>query len=166
MATNCPNPACGEVVTGRYCESCGYNTETGQAPATGTVTLTLSADREHWERVVGSGEPEFPEAVPALTFELTGDQAILGRIRAGVQIDVDLPLTGAAADPAVSHYHCRFTRHDDGSWTVQDADSSNGTWVNDADRPLTGAVHRLADGDRIRIGAWTCLTVHLVPPAA
>lgn len=164
--TSCP--ACGELAGGRFCESCGYDLVSGRAPvpAPATVTLTLSADRGHWDRMVGSGEPVFPAAVPALTFQLTGDRATLGRIRTGARADVDLALTGAAADPAVSHHQCEFERGPDGlGWVVRDSGSANGTWINDADQPLAaGQIHPLADGDRIRIGAWTCLTVHVTTP--
>ena len=173
-----PCPSCGEPLRGRFCESCGYDPETGQAAApatpgaeagagTGagaagpTVILDVDADRALWDRMVGSGEPAFPATLPVLRFELTGDRATLGRIKSGAPVDVDLPLTGAAADPAVSHNHCVFERQGDG-WTVRDAGSANGTWINDAATPLPpGQTHTLADGDRILVGAWTRLTVHI-----
>jgi hypothetical protein len=161
-------PGCRDTVVGRFCESCGYDIESGQAPKPAAVTLTLSADRGHWNRMVGSGEPAFPPAVPTIAFELTGDRATLGRVTTGAAPDVDLPLSGPAADPAVSHHQCEFERQADrGSWTVQDSASSNGTWINDADEPLpAGQTHTLTEGDRIFVGAWTCLTVHLPPPTA
>jgi len=159
-----PCPGCGEPVTGRFCESCGYDVESGTPPAPVAVTLHLSADRSHWERMVGEGEPAFPSVVPTLSFELTGDRAVLGRVRPGATPEVDLPLTGAAADPAVSQRQCVFERDAEG-WVVYDAGSSNGTWINDADRPLGDRErHRLRDGDRIYMGAWTCLTVRAAAP--
>jgi hypothetical protein len=157
-------PSCGDNVEGRFCESCGYDVETGTAARPETVTLTLSADRDHWDRMVGSGEPAFPSVPPTLTLEVAGDTATLGRVREGGPHDVELSLTGAAADPAVSHHQCVFER-DGATWVVRDAGSSNGTWINDAAEPLAaGASHRLADGDRILIGAWTCLTVRVSRP--
>lgn len=163
-ATECPG--CGEPVTGRFCESCGYDVESGTPAAPPPVTLVLSTDRAHWERMVGEGEPAFPTVGPTLNLELTGDRAVLGRIRTGQVVDVDLALTGSAADPAVSHNQCVFERDGD-VWTVNDAGSSNGTWINDATAPLApGATHRLSDGDRILIGAWTCLTVKIDRPSA
>jgi hypothetical protein len=145
---------------GRFCESCGYDPETGQAAAAATVTLDLDADRAHWDRMVGSGAPPFPAALPGVRFELTGDQATLGRVQAGV--DVDLPIAGAAADPAISHHHCVFERQG-AHWIVRDTGSANGTWINDATKPLTrDQTHTLADGDRILLGAWTRLTVRLI----
>ena len=95
---------------GRFCESCGYDVEKGAPGGPAAVSLVLGADRAHWERMVGSGEPAFPAAVPTLSFELTGDRAVLGRVRTGAPVDVDLALTGSAADPAVSHHQCEFER--------------------------------------------------------
>ena len=64
------------------------------------VTLVLSADKAHWDRMVGSGEPAFPDrgARPCRSSS-TGDRAMLGRVRTGQPVDVDLPLTGSAGDP-------------------------------------------------------------------
>ena len=159
-------PGCGEPVVARFCESCGYDVESGTPAGPAPVTLVLGADRAHWDRMVGSGEPAFPAASPTLSFELTGDRAALGRVRSGASAeDVDLALTGSAADPAISHHQCVFER-DGASWTVRDAGSANGTWVNDADEPLAeGVAHTLAPGDRILMGAWTCLTVRMGDPA-
>lgn len=156
-ATACPG--CGEPVSGRFCESCGYDVESGTPAGPPPVTLVLGADRAHWERMVGEGEPAFPTVAPTLTFELTGDRVTLGRVRSGAAADVDIALAGAAADPAVSQHQCVFERSGDG-WTVRDDGSANGTWVNDAGEPLAaGEAHALADGDRLLMGAWTCLTV-------
>ena len=154
-------PGCGAPVEGRFCEVCGYDVESGTPAAAASVTLQLGADRGHWDRMVGSGEPAFPAVAPTLSLELTGDRAMLGRVRAGAPVDVDLSLTGATADPAVSHHQCEFVR-DGAAWTVRDAGSANGTWINDAAEPLAdGESHRLAAGDRILVGAWTCLTVQV-----
>ncbi len=156
-----PCPGCGEPVgAARFCESCGYDLESGTPAGPAPVTLVLGADRAHWDRMVGSGEPAFPGASPTLSLELTGDRAMLGRVRAGADpAGVDLVLTGSAADPAISHHQCIFER-DGATWTVRDAGSANGTWINDATDPLAdGAAHPLAPGDRILMGAWTSLTV-------
>ena len=161
-----PCPGCGEPVLGRFCEECGYDVESGTPGAAATVSLVLGAERTHWDRMVGSGEPAFPTEAPTLTFVLDGEAATLGRIRSGAPVDVDLALTGATADPAVSHNQCEF-RRDGGAWTVRDLDSANGTWVNDATTPLaSGVTHTLADGDRLFVGAWTSLTVRIGTPAA
>ena len=156
-------PGCGADVQGQFCESCGYDVVAGVPASSGTVTLALGADRSHWERMVGSGEPAFPDVAPTMTFELTGDRATLGRVRPGRTSDVDLQLTGPGADPAVSQHQCEFVRDDaTGAWSVRDTDSANGTWINDGDEPLAqGQAHVLAAGDRIFVGAWTRLTVNI-----
>ena len=63
----------------------------------------------------------------------------------------------------MSPHQCEFTRDPDtGAWSVRDTGSANGTWINDADEPLAdGQAHVLAAGDRIFLGAWTCLTVNV-----
>ena len=158
-------PGCGEPVTARFCESCGYDVESGTPAGPAPVTLVLGTDRAHWDRMVGSGEPAFPAVAPTLSFELSGDRAVLGRVRSGAPAgDVDLALTGTAADPAISQHQCVFER-DGATWTVRDAGSANGTWINDAAEPLAeGATHTLAPGDRILMGAWTSLTVRTGAP--
>ena len=49
----------------------------------------------------------------------------------------------------VSRRHSVIARADDGSWTVADAGSSNGTFVNDR---LVATPTPIAPGDRIRLG--------------
>jgi predicted component of type VI protein secretion system len=46
----------------------------------------------------------------------------------------------------------------DGSWTILDPGSENGTLVNG--REITAGVRLpLRDGDRIHLGAWTLITI-------
>ena len=48
----------------------------------------------------------------------------------------------------VSRNHAVLTRYDDGSWTITDADSQNGTWVNNQRVDICP----LLPGDQIRVG--------------
>ena len=48
----------------------------------------------------------------------------------------------------VSRNHAVLTRYDDGSWTITDIDSQNGTWVNEE----KVSICPLAAGDTIRVG--------------
>ena len=50
--------------------------------------------------------------------------------------------------PTVSRNHAVLTRYDDGSWTLTDASSKTGTWVN-GDRVDICALH---EGDTVSIG--------------
>ena len=57
-------------------------------------------------------------------------------------------------DPALSRRQCVFTRSQ-GAWTLNDLNSSNGTFVNG----LQITSHRLTDGDRISVGQSVLLFV-------
>ena len=61
--------------------------------------------------------------------------------------------------PTISRNHAVLTRYDDGSWTVTDADSKSGTWVNG--EPVQ--IHALQDGDVINIGG---VNMTLIPITA
>ena len=73
-------PGCGEPVVGRFCESCGYDVEKGRrrprrrsASSSAPTVRTGSA----WS---ATASPPFPAAVPTLSFELSGDRLVLGRV--------------------------------------------------------------------------------------
>ena len=51
-----------------------------------------------------------------------------------------------------------IARRGDGSYTIEDVGSTNGTEVNGRALPSHDPV-TLADGDRIQLGAWTTMTV-------
>lgn len=60
----------------------------------------------------------------------------------------------------MSHLHALLLAQADGSWSIVDLDSANGTLVNDEPNPLRPNMPRpLADGDRVYIGAWTRITL-------
>ena len=74
---------------------------------------------------------------------------LLGR---GAGVDLDL-----TADPAVSRHHARLVRHSDGSLSVVDAGSSNGTYLNGV---RVRTPRPVASGDIIEIGS-TKLLIHI-----
>ncbi len=87
----------------------------------------------------------------------------------GTQIEVDEDLligreasaAGKLADDVeISRQHARITRGADGEFVIEDLGSTNGTFVNGE---RIDAPHRLADGDRLEVGATT-LTVVLPRP--
>src|SRR5437588_7237353 len=63
-------------------------------------------------------------------------------------------------DPELSRQHARVTRAADGSLTIEDLGSTNGTYVNDEQ---ISAPRSLRPGDRLWIGATT-LEVRATPP--
>jgi EmrB/QacA subfamily drug resistance transporter len=84
---------------------------------------------------------------------LVPSDVMLGR--AAVSIEARL-----ADDPELSRQHARVTRAEDGSLTIEDLGSTNGTYVNDEQ---IKAPRSLRPGDLLWIGATT-LEVRATPP--
>lgn len=83
----------------------------------------------------------------------------IGRRSATRNLEPEIDLAGPPTDPGISRLHAVLIAAADGTWSVLDPGSANGTLVND--RALaTGDLVTLADGDRINLGAWTAITVH------
>jgi FHA domain len=173
-AARCPLCQIPRVGDDRFCEGCGYD-YTAPTPAAGAATTVLgaggdplstamweaiaTADREYYERVAPEGVP-FPIHCPARTYLLRGDQIRVGRASNSRGIQPEIDLTGAPEDSAVSHLHCILIEQPDGSYSLVDPGSTNGTTVNDDPTPLMANIAvALADGDRIHVGAWTTITV-------
>ena len=167
-APPCPN--CGTPRTGalRFCEDCGFDHSTGKVPvlhnAPPTVptvrswSATIAADRSYFEDNAIEGA-EFPAAAIARTVILPPPQIRIGRKSnsKGTHPEIDL----ADEDPGVSHSHALLTLSVDNVWLLSDLGSTNGTYLNDEQYPLTaGETRSLKDGDRVHVGAWTTITLH------
>jgi FHA domain len=102
----------------------------------------------------------FPAFCPQRRFVLTGPQVLIGRRSRSRGIEPGIDLTGPPEDSGVSHSHALLVAGPDGSWSVVDLDSANGTYLNDATDPLPpNQPTALASGDQVHLGAWTTLTV-------
>jgi len=88
----------------------------------------------------------------------TGTEVRVGRRSVSRGIDPEIDLTGPPADPGVSRLHALLVAGPDGTWSVVDPGSENGTLLNGNTIPANQAV-ALHDGDRIHLGAWTALTI-------
>ena len=126
-------------------------------------SAVVSADRAYYDAVQALGGPDagdiaFPAYVPQRRFRLTGEEVRIGRHSASSGIDPEIDLSFPPADPGVSRLHAVLLRSPDGSYSVVDPGSANGTAVNGTEIPQGEAVP-LADGDRIHLGAWTELLV-------
>ena len=55
--------------------------------------------------------------------------------------------------------HAVLTPAPDGTWSILDPGSANGTLVNGREIAI-GETVTLHEGDRINLGAWTVITVH------
>jgi hypothetical protein len=156
-----PCPACGARRSGddRYCEGCGHDF---LAPprATSSWEAVASADRAQFERFASDGL-SFPADYLERRFTLEGPEVRIGRSRGQAgEPAAEIDLAGGLEDPGVSRLHAVLERQEGGTYALRDLGSTNGTTVNDnPDRVGTDAAVPLADGDRIRVGAWTTITV-------
>ncbi len=96
----------------------------------------------------------YPTPEGSQTIKLDADKMSFGR---GSEADVRF------ADDGLSRLHAAIYRDGSRVWIV-DQGSTNGTFVNDVQTAASGTP--LKDGDRIRIGNHTVLTVHFLEAAA
>jgi hypothetical protein len=138
------------------------------APAAATPggsdwTAVVTADRAYYDSVQAAGGPDvggiaFPVYCPQRRFRLSGTEVRVGRRSAHSGIEPEIDLTGPPADPGVSRLHAVLLKAADGSWSVVDPGSANGTLVNGTEIAPDKLVP-LRDGDRIHLGAWTELRI-------
>jgi pSer/pThr/pTyr-binding forkhead associated (FHA) protein len=127
----------------------------------------VSADRAYYNTVMAIGGPDagsivFPAFCPERFFPLHGNQITIGRRSSSRGINPDIDLTGPPEDPGVSHLHAVLILQPDGTLSIVDVGSSNGTTVNDDKSPLRANTPRaLSTGDKIHLGAWTTITVRV-----
>lgn len=160
-------PACHEPLDAdaRFCEVCGHDT-TKPPPAPATWSVVATADRMWFAEVCRREGPDiaavtFPQYCPPRTFPLAGAQMTIGRRSRSRGIAPEIDLSGPPLDPGVSTMHAVLLEGPDG-WDLVDVGSRNGTLINESPDPITPNVPvRLAAGDRIKIGAWTVLTVRV-----
>lgn len=136
--------------------------------ATRWVAL-VNADREYFAQMTADstdgaqGSLSFPPYCPERRIPITGRGLLqIGRgVHRGARPEIDLAVP--PEDPGVSLRHAVLEEQPDGSWTVVDLGSLNGTTVNMAPDPI--APHTplpLVDGDRVHLGAWTTITLHRI----
>jgi hypothetical protein len=178
-----PCPGCGAPRSGddRFCERCGYDfanpdphphpepdpdpqpmppAADSERSSVAVWEAVASVDRRQFERHLVPGIA-FPEDQQERRFRLDRAEMRIGRTRARAgEATPEIDLGGSSQDPGISHLHALLERRPDGSYALRDLGSTNGTTVNDDPAPIsreTGVP--LADGDRIRLGAWTTITL-------
>ena len=156
-----PCPACGAARSGddRYCESCGHDFES-PAPIAAAWEALISADRAQFDRVATPGV-SFPEGYGERRFALREGENRIGRSRDRAGEDApEIDLAAPPSDPGVSRLHAVLEQRADGTCVLRDLGSTNGTAVGDGPAPVVPHTDvPLSDGDRVRIGAWTTITV-------
>jgi hypothetical protein len=156
-----PCPVCGAPRSGddRYCEGCGHDFLAPPLSARGWEAV-VNADRSQFERMQTEGIT-FPVDYRERRFALNAAAMRIGRRRGqSGEPTPEIDLTGVPQDPGISRLHAVLERRPDGGYAIRDLGSTNGTTLNDDPVPLgQETAVQLADGDRIRLGAWTTITV-------
>jgi serine/threonine protein kinase len=133
------------------------------AAKAGLWTAVVTADRAYYDSVQAASGPEaasigFPAGCGERRFRLSGTEVRIGRRSVSRGIEPEIDLTGPPLDTGVSRLHASLIAGPDGSWSVVDSGSPNGTLVNGSEiQP--GEPVPLRHGDRIQLGAWTLITI-------
>ncbi len=179
--TSCPNCGSSNDADNLFCEQCGFDFTTGQAPPQAPVVepsvkpapildsnvkwvVVVEVDPV-WFTLKGSLADQACPPASSSTVALTQKTALIGRSSQSRDIHPEVALDG---DTGVSRRHAQFVRDGD-DLVVIDLSSTNGTYVVAAGSDPTdetpaveaGLSIPLHDGDRVYLGAWSRLTVRL-----
>jgi hypothetical protein len=159
---------CGAAREGRFCEECGHDGAKPiiprQTAGSGEWSALVRADRSWFDEVRQRNGPdaktlEFPEDCPERRVILSGARLAIGRRSLSRGIEPDIDLSGPPPDPGVSAQHALLLARS-GRWELVDLDSTNGTTLGDATEPVPpNTPVALTHGDRIKLGAWTTITI-------
>jgi hypothetical protein len=159
-------PSCGEPRTfaeARFCEVCRYDFVAGKGgppPALGASTPRKEpVSPPGWELVVTvdaslDTEPDpanpCPEGETERVFPFDVAEMLVGRRDDRRDIRPEISL----GDPGTSRRHAKFVKNGDGSISLQDLASLNGTRLNATD-VVPGSRRALEEGDAVTLGRWT-----------
>ncbi len=88
----------------------------------------------------------------SMTFPLSDSDSLIGRYDPITDLKPDVDLSSLDLKRTVSRSHARIFRTSEGRFIAEEVGAMNSTLVNGT-RLVTGRPHRLADGDRITLGA-------------
>ncbi|MEV4506566.1 FtsK/SpoIIIE domain-containing protein [Streptomyces klenkii] len=135
----------------------------GEPPLIDGAVLSLSApaDPERHAGVLMSGVPEAAARLHVVSGPDAGGVHLLhgGEVHVGRSSTADIPLD----DPDVSRLHCAVVLHDDGTITLRDLGSTNGTVL--AGEPVGAEPVRLPAGELLRVGE-SVLSLHAADDSA
>lgn len=178
---DCPHCGLSNDTASLFCEQCGYDFTTGQAPPQPQVgaapgeppsipdstvkwVVVVEVDQA-WYGLKGSLADQPCPSASSSTVMLTQHTALVGRSSQSRGIHPEIALDG---DNGVSRRHAQLVRDGD-DLVVIDLSSTNGTYVvptgsepnDDTTAVVAGLPTLLHDGDRVYVGAWSRLTVRL-----
>jgi len=156
-ADGAPCPTCGtpRPGAGRFCESCGCDLDDPGPTLVGWVAeVVVDPGR------VGDDGLVAPAGRPLIVIPIDDGPVTIGRRHRDDEPPATIDLSGDRADPGVSRRHATIEQDAGGTWWLTDAGSTNGTTVDDDDRPIPPHLPvPLAVGSRIHVGAWTTITL-------
>jgi FHA domain len=174
-------PDCGaphEQGSGNFCEICGYNFTSGAhgevpiiSPSTvnqidsstsNTSTPTSRQTAPSLEIIVtidptlrSEESPPPPTDQPPIILKLDKQSNLIGRRSEARQIHPEIALN---FDDAISHRHALIIQQPDGTFSLRDIGSSNGTFLNGRElKPMVDIP--IKDGDEFTLGHWTKIKV-------
>jgi pSer/pThr/pTyr-binding forkhead associated (FHA) protein len=127
-----------------------------------TWTVLIASDRVYYNRMQARGlgsAVEFPAHTSERRVRLVGNQMRIGRRSPARDLVPEIDLADRPVDPGISRLHAVLSHAPDGTWSILDPGSANGTFVNGRELAVRETV-TLHEGDRINLGAWTVITVH------
>ena len=116
-------------------------------------------DRMKAVRSLHDSDVAFPAHAPERRIPLVGKQMRIGRWSAARELEPEIDLAEPLVDPGVSRLHAVLVAAPDGTWSLMDSGSANGTFLNGR-KIAMGDLVTLHEGDKINLGAWTVITVH------
>jgi class 3 adenylate cyclase len=129
------------------------------SPAAGGWVLVIGCDRAYHD-TIAMETAERPEWDRRVEIPVTRPSTSLGRAMTAAGLTPDIDITSLTGDTGVSRSHAVLEWADDGSLSVVDLSSTNGTYVGCIDEPIAAnEPHLLEEGDRIYLGAWTVVEV-------
>jgi pSer/pThr/pTyr-binding forkhead associated (FHA) protein len=126
--------------------------------------VLVASDRAYYDNMRADGGLPGPAAAfPAHTserrFRLAGQQIHIGRRSATRELQPEIDLASHPGDPGISRLHAVLMAGPDGTWSILDPGSANGTLLNGR-KIAVGQPVTLHEGDRINLGAWTVISMH------
>jgi FHA domain/Double zinc ribbon len=178
---DCPNCGLSNDADNLFCEQCGYDFTTGQAPPKPAAVEPPAETKAFpdsdvkwvvvvevdpvWYSLKGSLADQPCPPASSSTVALTQHTALVGRSSQSRDIHPEIALEG---DTGVSRRHAQLVRDGD-DLVVIDLSSTNGTYIVPAGSDPTddttavepGLSTPLHDGDRVYLGAWSRLTIRV-----
>ena len=154
-----------------FCESCGYDFASGSlpegAPSDGSgpsvaeaapMHVRIAVDPDFFSASVGDVDLSLPDPLPEQQIvPLAGIRILIGRQSTSRGIFPEIDIRALTGDPAVSSRHAMLERIADGTWTLTDLGSTNGTFLtaDGKDAIDAGIALPIAPGTAVYLGAWT-----------